>query len=301
VRFIILAALICARLTAELSVQLTNEAGCKVENDYFIADMTPRVVAGRQEDSGTLRALTIKFAGITLLRTQNRMHWAPSFQRAGAKGYTSIATWHPVQEVVRDVKPGRFTITRKGHHQDYPEIRLEATYEFLDGVPYFLFSSVMEIEKPLEIYWLRNQEMTMDAFFTHVAWPDEDGKPVLTAFENRQRFLDGQPLPPDLPWICFLNLDKGYGFGAVVLEYSATTTAGAKTQINDGQGNGKYWDRHLVSQANTRLTPGDRYTERTAYLVVKTSRVLPLADFLSWEGKIRVKHLGQDPPGSPRR
>jgi hypothetical protein len=282
--------LLCTPARAELTVEFVNDVGCRVENSYFVADLTERVMDGKLEDSGVLRALTIKAQGVTLLRTRNRMHWAPSFQRAGAKSYTSVATWHPVQESIRDRKPDRFVFTRKGRHQDYPEIALEATYEFPDDAPYFLFHSVMTIEKPIEMYWLRNQEMTMDAFFTHVSWPGADGRPVIRRFEDRAEALPDSALPADVPWICFLNPEKGYGYGAVVLDYRATTTLGPKTMINDGAENGRYWDRHLISRRATPLRPGDRYEERTAYVVVSSSVDEPLADFLKQEREIRAKY-----------
>ncbi|MBL8234949.1 MAG: hypothetical protein JNL98_40990, partial [Bryobacterales bacterium] len=74
-----------------------GETGFVAENSVFVADLSPREVRGQVEDSGVLRGLTFKPAGVTLRRVQNRMHWAPSFQRPGARSYTSIAMWTPVQ------------------------------------------------------------------------------------------------------------------------------------------------------------------------------------------------------------
>lgn len=279
----------CLPLSAQpLRVTLTDPVGCTVENEFFLADLSKQIVDGREQDSGTLRALTLKFAGVRLERRHPiRMHWAPSFQRAGSKSYTSIAAWGPVQKFTRDVSPSAFVFRRQGYQADYPEIHLDASYRFLPGVPYFLFRSVMTIERPIEIFWLRNQEMTMNDLFTHAAWPTRDGSPRIAAFAERHETLRASPIPVDTPWMCFVNLEKGYGYGAVVLDYKATTTVNPITSINDGADNGKYWDRRLVDQVNTRLRPGDRYEEHTAYVVFRVRRDTPLAEFLDWEKRLR--------------
>jgi hypothetical protein len=264
-----------------------GETGFLVENAVFAADLTPREVRGQIEDSGVLRGLLYKAAGVTLRRTQNRMHWAPSFQRPGARGYTSIATWTPVQLHDLQISPGAVRFTREGFHRDYPEIRLWAEYRFFAHVPYFLFESKMDIVQPVEIYWLRNQEMTMDDLFTHVAWPQSGGAARIAAFEERKPLLEKDPLPLELPWVAFYHQERGYGYGAVVLHLTATTTANAKTAINDGADNGKYWDRHLIGQVNTALKPGDRYTEKTAYVLFRTRPGAPIAEFLEWEKRLR--------------
>ncbi len=276
-----------ARPVDTLRVDETNRVGCIVENAVFRADLSGRLVGDRQEDSGTLRALTYKPAGVTLLRTQNRMHWAPSIQRSGAKGYASIGTWHPVQQFHRALSPGFFVHTRDGFHQDYPEVRLQAEYRFFAHAPYFLFHSVMQVERPLVLYLLRNQEMTMDDRFTHVAWPGRNGATRLTTFDERKALLEKEPLPAETPWVCFVNLDRGYGFGAVVLDYQATKTANPFTSINDGANNGKYWDRRLITMVDTPVAAGDRWTERTAYVLFRATRAQPIQEFLDWEKRLR--------------
>ena len=263
---------------AGLTVERPDPVGFRVENSVLLADHSARTVNGEIEDSGTLRALTFKPAAVTLLRTQNRMHWAPSFQRAGAKGYTSIAMWHPVQQHSLAVKDGVLTMTRSGRHALYPEIELWAEYRYFAHVPYFLFRARMKITQAIEMFWLRAQEMTMDDLFTHAAWPGH-----LSTFEDRS----GEPIAVDTPWVAFLNLEKGYGFGAVSLKYRATTTANPHVAINDGANKGKYWDRHLVSRVNTHLRPGDEYEEETAYVLFRCTAAEPLKEFLLWEKRIR--------------
>jgi hypothetical protein len=144
----------------------------------------------------------------------------------------------------------------------------------------------VEIRQPIDLFWMRGQEMTMDDLFTHVAWPQPGGDPRIVDFESRKPILEKDPLPVDLRWIAFVNLEKGYGYGAVVLDYKATTAANARTMVNDGARNGRYWDRYIVGRVDTRLKPGDRYEERTAYVLFRVAKHRPLAEFLDWERRL---------------
>ena len=82
----------------------------------------------------------------------------------------------------------------------------------------------MTVEKPLVVTLLRNNEMTMDQFFTHLAWPGRDGRLHMTTFDDRKPLLQKEPIAADAPWLAFLNLEKGYGYGFVMLDYKATGT-----------------------------------------------------------------------------
>lgn len=270
-----------------LAIDQTDPVGFRLDNGVFIADHSRR----NGIDSGTLHKLTYKAAGVSLERTPtNWMHWAPSFQRPGARVYTSISTWNPVQKFRRERSGRKFVFSREGRHQDYPEIGLKTEYTYFDREPYFLFHAVLTVENEIDMYWLRGQEMTMDSFFTHAAWPDAHGKPVIRTFETRNEILDRQPIAVDAPWIAFAHPAKGYGYGAVVLDFKATKTAKAMMKINDGANNGKYWDRQIIGQVNTRLVPGDRFEERTAYVLFESTPGNPVGEFLKWEKKLRSIH-----------
>ena len=263
-----------------LRVEQTGPAGFKVENSIFLADHSQRTVNGVEEDSGTLRALTFKPLGVTLRRTQNRMHWAPSFQRTGARAYTSMAMWSPVQDVRRTMGEGWFTAAREGHHALYPEIKLWSEYRFFAHVPYFFFETKLDIVSPIDMFWLRGQEMTMDDLFTHFVAPDANGKPQLSAFGQKR------PTLPADSWIAFVNLDKGYGFGAAPLAWSATAKVDAHLSIDDGADNGKYWDRHIIGRVATPLEPGAKFTERTAFILFRPRPGAPAAEFLEWRERL---------------
>jgi hypothetical protein len=275
-----------------------DSIGFKFENQYYSADLTARERNGKVlEDNGTLRGLTFKPTGTLIQRSGNRMHWAPSFQRSGAKNYLGIGTWNPVQKHSKTENKERVRFTRSGYMQEYPEVHLFAEYDFLKNEPYFLFRSTMTIEKPVEMFWLRNQEMTMDHIFTHVAFPNPDGsgKVMLVDFEERKPILAAKPLPVDVPWVAFVNLEKGFGYGAVVLKYKAGTTANPITSINDGVNPpARYWDRRLVNQKDTPLKVGDKYEEETAYVLFKVpaAKDKALDEFFALRDKI-VKKYGK--------
>lgn len=259
------------------------------ENPYYTADLSAREVKGKTEDNGTLRGLVFKAFNLRIERSKNRMHWAPSMQRVGAKDYSSMGTWNPVQKHEKKESKDMVRLTRSGYVQGYPEIHLSTEYDFPKNAPYFLFRSTMAVEKPIDMYWLRNQEMTMDHIFTHVAWPGADGKPVVVDFDARKPILAAKPLPVDVPWVAFVNLDKGFGYGAITLLHKATKAANAITSINDGvDPPARYWDRRLINQVNTKLEPGDKFEEETAYVLFKVaSKDNPVAELLQWEKKIR--------------
>lgn len=289
IRLVSLILALAATVAADtLRIEKTDRVGRKIENEYFIADLSYRVVQGQQEDSGTLRALTYKPFGVTLLRARNRMHWAPNLQRVGAPGYKGLGTWTPVQTFREEEKDGVYLHRRAGHLADYPEVRMEAEYRFMPGVPYFLFWSRMTVEQPLVVTLVRNNEMTMDAFFTHLAWPTRNGGRHVTTFDDRRPLIQTEPIPFDAPWVVFLNLEKGYGYGFVMLDVKQSKTVNAGLGISDGADNGKYWSRRLIGQ-ETALVPGDYFEERMAYVLFRTSKDKPLDEFFQREKEIRAR------------
>jgi hypothetical protein len=272
-----------------MRIEKTDRVGRKIENEHFIADLSHRTIQGVEEDSGTLRGLTYKKFGVTLLRTRNRMHWAPNLQREGAQGYRGIGTWHPVQEFREEMQGDTYIHHRAGYLAEYPEVKIEAEYRFFAGAPYFLFWSRLTVEKPLVVTLLRNNEMTMDQFFTHLAWPGRDGRQRLATFDERKPLLEKEPIAADAPWLAFLNLDKGYGYGFVMLDYKATRTANPDIGISDGAENGKYWSRHIIVRQPTQIEPGDRFEERAAYVLFSCAKDEPLREFFRWRKQIQSK------------
>lgn len=267
-----------------VQVQNTGKIGRRVETRYYVADL-PDV-------SGALKTLTYKDAGITLQRVNSRLNKTLMIRRVGEADYKDQAIhWNPVQSFAEDRKDNAYITRREGYLPTYPEVKIVCEYRFPADVPYFLVSTSMTVEKPITVDLIRNNEMTMDLFFTHLVWPG--GKPV--DFEARKPILEKSPIPVDAPWTAFLNPAKGYGYGFVNLGYKATKTAHPELVISDGYVSGtdrtvnaRYWHRDLIAGAQVDLVPGDRFEERTAYVLFRSSEKAPLGDFPVWEQRIRA-------------
>ncbi len=267
-----------------VQVQNTGKIGRRVENRYYVAAL-PDV-------SGALSTLTYKDAGVTLQRVNSRMNKTLMIRRVGEANYKDQAIhWDPVQDFREERKDGLYITRREGYLPTYPEVKIVCEYRFPADAPYFLVSTSMTIEKPIKVDLIRNNEMTMDLFFTHLVWPG--GKPV--DFEARKPILEKTPIPVDAPWTAFLNPAKGYGYGFVNLGYKATKRANAAVVISDGYVSGtdrtvnaRYWHRDLIADAPVDLVPGDRFEELTAYVLFRSSEKSPLGDFPEWEKRIRA-------------
>jgi len=274
-----------------VEVQNTGKIGRRVENRFFAANLP--------DESGTMSALTFKEFGVTFSRNSanGRMHKGPSIQRAGAPSYKDQGNWSPVQEFREDRKTGVYIHHREGYFPAYPEVRVVSEYRFPPDTPYFFVSTSLAVEKPIRVSMIRNNEMTMDLFFTHLVWPGGGTRNVV-AFDARYPIIEKAPIPADVPWLVFVNLEKGYGYGFVNLGYKATKTARPDTTIADGYPSGstvqprpinaRYWSRHLIFGEEVDLVPGDRFDELTAYVLFHCSEKSPLGDFPDLEKRIRA-------------
>ncbi|MBN2367236.1 MAG: hypothetical protein JXL67_13790, partial [Calditrichaeota bacterium] len=161
----------------------------------------------------------------------------------------------------------------------HPEILLTASYDFYASKPYFIFYSEMEVIRDVWLSLLRNDEMTMDSLFTHVAFQRPDGEIVDLPFDKRYEILKKKPLENDAPWLCFYHSDSGHAFGSIRLKYDNTNRFGESsptwlphTKISDGAEGGKYWNRRLIHEHLIHVPEGNRYVERNAYLVFRIEK-----------------------------
>jgi hypothetical protein len=290
-------AFVAAACAQTVKVENTGKVGRRVENRYYTADLSPRTVNARVEDSGTLRALTFKEFDVTFVRNpaNGRMHKGPSIQRVGAPSYKDQGNWDPVQQFREERQGGVYIHHREGYFPGYPEVRVASEYRFPADAPYFIVSTVLAVEKPIRVSMVRNNEMTMDLFFTDLVWPGAGGAPRAVAFDDRRPILQKEPIPTDVPWMAFVHPERGYGYGFVNLGSKHTRTANADTAIADGYSGegaqraltGRYWSRHLIWEAQVDLVPGDRFEELTAYVLFHSSKKSPVGDFFEWEKRIR--------------
>jgi len=189
---------------------------------------------------------------------------------------------------------------------DHPEIMLTAVYKFYAGVPYFKFYSEMAFVEDLPLELLRNDEMTTDSMFTHLAFCGNGGKVVELPMEERKPFLDREPIEDDAAWVCFYNIDHRYGFGSIRLLYDnrnnygeASPTYEAHTQIGAWLDR-RYWNRRLIHDHLTFVPQGSRYAEENAYLVFKTGETDRFETIRYWAERLRRPIKVQVLPGKEK-
>ena len=261
-----------------------------VENAFYRADLTRNpAIEPQSHPSGQIRSLLIKMGFDQLLtNAEDRLHWAPNFKRPELEYYTTIAHWENPGLNRVDRGPYLVRTVRQDYAPDHPEILLTAVYKFYRGQPYFRFYSGMEFREDLWLALLRNDEMTMDSMFTHLAFERPGGQIVDITFEERHELLEKQPIENDAPWICFYNADRGFAFGSIRINYDNRNIFGQEsptfrphTQIGEWLGGIKYWNRRLVHDQLTFIPKGSRYQEENVYLVFRIGaedRFQPIRD-----------------------
>jgi hypothetical protein len=229
-----------------------------------------------------------------LTNVEDRLHWAPNFKRPELEWYTTIAHWDSPSRY--DLQKGPYLIQtiRQDSAPDHPEISLTAVYQFYNNLPYFKFYSEMQMVKDVWLELLRNDEMTMDSMFTHLAFQRPAGEIVDVAFSERYDLLKNQPIEDNSPWLCFYNIEKGFAFGSIRIRYDNTNQYGqrsptylAHTQIGEWLGGITYWNRRLIHDHLTFVPKGSRYIEENAYLVFKIGQQDRFETIKYWSDRLR--------------
>ncbi|HEX9973332.1 MAG TPA: hypothetical protein VGD14_14765 [bacterium] len=251
--------------------------GLIIENHFYKADLTAGEGPKKSSDSGQIKEITILGdVNQKLARFDRRMHWSPNFIRADNDTNKSIAHWDRPENYLVEKGPIICLTKRWGSLKDIPEIFITATYKFYAHQPYFTFYSRMEMKQDIHLSRLRNDEMTSDTLFTHLAFKRADGSMVNTTFQNRDEILGKHPVESDTPWLCFYEPNNGFAFGSIRLFYNNTNiwgetspTTGDYTKISNGDRGGKYWNRILILDKITLVPQGSVYAEKNAYIVFK--------------------------------
>lgn len=263
------------RIRDGLSVE-GNGLEIKISNRFFIADMGS--ATNRPDRSfvpGHLTSLVLnKFDNIKLERTGAKIHWAPNL---GSES-VSYKTMASLDESSHKVSRGAYItrIRKEGTIAGFNGFELWGEYQFFTGLPYFMFESEMAFAEDIELNLLRNDEMTMDSLFTHIAFRRTSGK-----YENYPlyddatfTYLEENHLEADAPWLFFYNAREGYAFGVIRLEMDNLNGNGGMsplyephTKISQGANQGRYWNRRLIHDHTTLVPAGSRYQEKNAYVI----------------------------------
>jgi hypothetical protein len=257
---------------------LSDDAAA-IENEVYRATFsTEDDKRGGQINGILLR----KFEDRLLKRTHIAMHWAPNFSKSNAEGYYNMEDLKPSSK--HEVEQGLYTVSklRSGITDSVPEIFVEGEYTFLADQPYFIFESIMTVEKEVSLKLLRNDEMTMDSLFTHVAYQKKDGTLArLELYTSELDSLDTEPIPHDAGFVAFYNRNYGYGLASIRLAYDNTNVEGQTsplynnhTKISRASNNGRYWNRVLIDSVTT-VPKGSAYQEKNAYLIFEMGKEIP--------------------------
>ncbi len=244
---------------------------------------------------GQINGIFLKnFDNKMLKRSHIAMHWAPNFSKSNGKGYFNMEDFPPSSENIVETGLYQITKNRSGRTDSIPEIYVEGNYTFLAGLPYFIFESTMTLEEEVSLKLLRNDEMTMDSLFTHVAYQKDDGAVSrLKLYDAELDSLENKPIRDDVGFVAFYNTGHRYGLASIRLEYDNANTDGKRsplfnphTKISKSRGNGRYWNRVLIDSATT-VPKGSRYHEKNAYLVFKVDQAEPEKQILYYAERLQ--------------
>ncbi len=256
-----------------------SEDNLEVENSYYKATFSSE----DDQRGGQINGIYLKnFKNQVLKRSHIAMHWAPNFSKSSSELYFNLEDLQTDSKHHIEIEKYRVVKERSGITDSVPEILIEGRYEFYDKLPYFLFESSMTVQREVELNLLRNDEMTMDSLFTHLAYTKEDGTIThLNLYSDELDVLEENHVSDDAEWLAFYNLDKGYGFGSIRLEYNNTNVNGEPspthnpyTKITKSSNNGRYWNR-VLSDTIQRFPVGSRYYEKNAYLIFSVNEENP--------------------------
>lgn len=240
-----------------------------IENEFYKAQLSRQM--------GQLERLTIKrahglelFAGGEGHGEPPGIDWAHDYVSSGNFQKFRVTNWPkpPNYEVVKGplcVQVRRWGFPQSPLHPIYLPARMhiDVTYTFYSGTPYFLKQGSMDITKPLEVIYLRDDEWVFSGYsFTDILWMSRDGKlrqgEVIKGHEN------------DLWAVGFYNRFSRDAFIALRLEHKAEGFKGGFYQsgvpVLNYQGHGQLWSRWAVHQA--RFDSGASLKQKNAYLTI---------------------------------
>lgn len=274
---------------------------------YTVDNSVYRIIT--EQKSGQIDQIDLKFASKPSLRfNSGPVHWNPGFVNIPDDFPSTMYTWlyaHDFKNPVTEVESGPifFSIKRSQLIPGQDIVFMEVHYRFYAGLPFFIMESRIEAKKDTRSFIIRNDEMAFKSTdFTHAGWRDktpqmlekDDGHIGTTALFHELREAEtsfhtlAMTLPPNIAWISFVNLQKGYAVGSIrldfcnenVLDGSPSPLYNSHTVISEHHGN-LYWFRGLIyskrrPEHRTRkemeefafkIPRGSSYYEKNAYLV----------------------------------
>lgn len=277
-------------------LRIQGEApGLRVDNDQYDIVLHPI--------SGHLDQITLKskpdFPLYHRMETNGAIHWNPGIYTP-PRPWTHTADWKPPKHVSFVAGPVIATAEMWGPMREVPEVDASVRYQFFPGLPYFISSTTMRINKRVDCLALRNGEIVFKReLMTHAAWYDAVRDKVIVYDVSKMPELTDLSLEDDVPWITFYNEKTGVGFAGIQLNYSNAGLESSPRVLNPyiyiTGGPWIYWTRALstsyMSSNMQQMIPavkGNFFAEKWAYLTYETDNSeKPYAPLLKWVKQLK--------------
>jgi hypothetical protein len=284
---------ILKRYQTDLRVQ--GEApGLSIDNSQYSIGLHP--------NSGHLDQIILKskpnFPLFHRMETNGAIHWNPGIY-SPPRPWTHTADWKPPQNVNFMAGPILTTTEVWDQLREIPEVDASVRYEFYPGVPYFISTTTMRINKRIDCIALRNAEIVFKReSITHAAWYDAIRDKIIVYDVTKMPDLTDLLMEDDVPWITFYNQETGIGFCGIQLDYSNAGLESRTRLLNPFMyitgGPWIYWARALslsfLSSNMQQMIPamqGNFFAEKWAYLTYETAEGdEPYAPALKWQKQL---------------
>jgi hypothetical protein len=280
----------------ETDLRVQGEApGLRIDNDKFSIVLHP--------NSGHLDQITLKSKAQSPLyhrmETNGAIHWNPGVY-APPRPWTHTADWKPPTNVKFMSGPVVSSAEMWGNLRELPEVDASVRYDFYPGVPYFIASTSMRINKRVDCIALRNGEIVFKReLMTHAAWYDVVTDSIIVYNVAEMPDLADLFMEADVPWITFYNEETGIGFCGIQLNYSNAGLESRARLLNPYMyitaGPWIYWARALslsfLASNMQQVIPaleGNFFAEKWAYLTYETDKGdKPFNPIFYWEKRLK--------------
>jgi hypothetical protein len=192
--------------------------GLSVENSHYKVLLHPK--------SGAIDEIHLKQnANVVFdhhLETNGSLHWNPGVY-APPRTWIHASDWENPDGYSTMSGPVFFTTKRVAPLPLYPEVECSITYTFYAGKPYVIVSSVLDVNKDMDVVALRNGEIVLNHnVVEEFAWKKADGEIGSVVIKERPRHpTRGMDLHIATPWFAFYNRHVPCALAVLNLEVSA--------------------------------------------------------------------------------
>lgn len=187
--------------------------GGTVENRYYNITL--------DQKSGQIGTVRLKERPkARLYFAQGPIHWNPDIYAPGLAPWSHTMEWNPPPHRVEIRGPVLYRTTRWGPMPGVPQASASVTYTFYAGQPFIQESSVVNVDRPLGVTALRNNELVFSyGVFTHSAWRDGDGRFGAAPVQSEEKYYGvAQVLGAEDPWMALYHPTERVAMACVNLK-----------------------------------------------------------------------------------